>query len=85
MSHIPVFSNKHDTNIVEMSPKQQKDRTSHIETCKHCQKALKNSKRLKKLSYVSFFLIPKFPLYSATFLTLSRGISHLIDKMVIGE
>ena len=85
MSHIPAFSNKHDTNIVEMSPKQQKDRTSHIETCKHCQKALKNSKRLKKLSYVSFFLIPKFPLYSATFLTLSRGISHLIDKMVIGE
>tara|TARA_B100001113_G_scaffold353592_1_gene358557 strand:- start:2083 stop:3312 length:1230 start_codon:yes stop_codon:yes gene_type:complete len=85
MSHIPIFSNKHDTNIVEMSPRQQRDRTSHIETCKHCQQALQNSKRLKKLSYISLLLISRFPIYSAIFFTVSRGISSKIDKMVIGE
>tara|TARA_B100001996_G_scaffold364996_1_gene334471 strand:- start:1413 stop:2702 length:1290 start_codon:yes stop_codon:yes gene_type:complete len=85
LSHIPIFSNKHDTNIIELTPKQQRDRTTHIETCKDCQKALHYSNRLKKLSFLSVFLISKYPICSASFFTLSRAISHLVDKMIYGE
>ena len=85
LSHIPLFSNNHNTNIVEMTEKQQKDRTNHIENCKHCQKALRVSNRIKNWSYISLMLITRYPIYSTILFALSRFVSSFIYKMVYGE
>ena len=85
LSHIPIFSNEHDINLIELSSKQQKDRTSHIENCKHCQQTLYHSKILKRVSYLSIFLKSKNPIYSASFFILLRLISYFLDRMVHGE
>jgi len=86
MSHIPIYSNNNDNNkIKELTPKQQRDRTKHIDSCIHCQTAIRRAKALKSLSVTSLFFIKPFPLLSTATFIISRFISTKILDLIYGE
>ena len=79
MSHIPIYSNDNDNNqLIELTPKEQKDRTKHIDSCIHCQIAIRRAKALKSLSVTSLFFIKRFPILSTSTFIISRIISTMI-------
>tara|TARA_Y100000389_G_scaffold70584_1_gene67267 strand:- start:6787 stop:8061 length:1275 start_codon:yes stop_codon:yes gene_type:complete len=82
MNHIPVFSNNFTKAIVELSPRQQKDRTSHIDSCIICQRALKRANLLRQFSLLFLLLPNRF--IGVLGLVTSLKISNLMRKMVIG-
>jgi len=85
LSDVPIFSNNYDNKIVELSPKQQKDRTKHIESCLDCQKALKVSKKLKYGSYIFLLAFKRNPIVSLISFLMIRFVSKVINNLVYGE
>ena len=86
MSKIPVY--KPSSNIKRLSIRQQKSRWSHIETCMHCQNALKFSKHLNigALIYPAFiFYITQNTLLSFCVFGALKTLSKSIYNLVVND
>lgn len=86
MTHIPAFSSNLDMKLPKKTPQEQKERfESHIDNCKHCQKALKRVKFLKKFSIFSLLFINKKPLLSIVLFCILKSVASKMEKMIIGD
>ena len=83
MRHIPVYSDSLGASLVELSPTEQTDRQTHIDTCVDCQKALRLS-RVANYCAPLVFLVPNKQLGVVGFV-LSKVLARGVEKMVRGR
>lgn len=85
MSSIPAYESNLDRPLRALTPIQQRERVhSHINKCTDCQKMLRRSKQLKKISICFLLFIKQKPIISIASFVLTNMISDKITNSIYG-